>query len=122
VGSEPTSKLDRAQDAVAEASPSTPSTSCRPPTKMLATVRRKETTRRYHRRGRSGDPEYAVKGLPMRNKEDLTPTAAAKLWNTLLEAGATGEPILAAYIAKEKIRDVLALSPTRTALTQPRGR
>ncbi len=85
--------------------------------KMLATVRRKETTRRYHRRGRSGDPEYAVKGLLMRNKEDLTPTAAAKLWNTLLDTGATGEPILAAYIAKEKIRDVLALSPTRTGIT-----
>lgn len=53
----------------------------------------------------------------MRNAEDLPPAAAAKLWNTPLDAGAHGQPILAAYIAKEKIRDVLALSPTRTHST-----
>lgn len=85
--------------------------------KMVAQVRRRETTRRYGRRGRQGDPEYAVKRLLMRNTEDLPPAAATKMWNTLIDAGEHGQPILAAYIAKEKIRDVLALSPTRAHTT-----
>jgi transposase len=85
--------------------------------KMVAVVRRREITRKYRRRGRSGDPEYSVKRLLARNTEDLTPAQAAKLWDTLLAAGQTGERILAAYIAKEKLRDVLALSPTRTGIT-----
>ena len=39
------------------------------------------------------------------------------MWNTLTDAGEHGQRILGAYIAKEKIRDVLALSPARTHLT-----
>jgi hypothetical protein len=35
----------------------------------------------------------------------------------LIDTGEHGQPILAAYIAKEKIRDVLALSPTHTHTT-----
>ncbi len=85
--------------------------------KMVAVVRRREITGKYGRRGRSGDPEYSAKRLLARNTEDLTPAQAAKLWDTLLAAGPTGERILAAYIAKEKLRQVLALSPTRTRIT-----
>jgi transposase len=85
--------------------------------KMVATIRRKETARKYGRRGRDGDPEYAVKRLLMRNFEDLTEDARAKLWRLLAEAGASGQTIKAAYVAKELIREVLALSPTRTAIT-----
>ena len=85
--------------------------------KMVAQVRRRETAQRYRRRGRRGDPEYVVKRLLMRNAEDLPPVALAKMWNTLTEAGEHGQRILGAYIAKEKIRDVLALSPARTHVT-----
>ncbi|MBF8185783.1 ISL3 family transposase [Nonomuraea sp. K274] len=85
--------------------------------KMVATVRRKETARKYGRRGRDGDPEYAVKRLLMRNFEDLSGDARAKMWKLLADAGPAGEAIKAAYVAKELIREVLALSPSRTGVT-----
>jgi transposase len=85
--------------------------------KMVAQLRRRETAQKYQRRGRTGDPEYRVKRLLMRNVEDLAPTPLAKMWDTLLDAGQPGERILAAYIAKEKIRAVLALSPGHTGIT-----
>src|SRR5260370_37316331 len=47
--------------------------------KMVAVVRRREITRKYGRRGRSGDPEYSDKRLLARKTEDLTPARAAKL-------------------------------------------
>jgi len=85
--------------------------------RMVATVRRRETTARYGRRGRPGDPEYDAKRPLMRNIEDLSPQAREALFASLLEAGPSGQHILAAYVAKEQIREVLALSPTRTGVT-----
>ena len=41
--------------------------------KMVAQVRRRETTQRYRRRGRRGDPEYAVKRLLMRRRRGPAP-------------------------------------------------
>ncbi len=50
--------------------------------KMVAQIRRRHTSRRYGRRGRQGDPEYAIKRLLMRNHEDLTPTAMTTMGHT----------------------------------------
>lgn len=81
-------------------------------------VRRRVTRERHGRRGRVKDPEYAVKNLLVRNKEDLSMRQLAKMWNALDAEGTSGtRQILAAWIAKEKLRDVLALSPSRSRST-----
>ena len=63
---------------------------------------------KYGRRGRSGDAEYGVKGLLVRNLEHLSPAQFAKVMDTL-GRDAAGQELLAAWIAKEKLRDVLNL-------------
>ena len=76
--------------------------------KMTGDVRRRVVRARYGRRGRSGDPEYGVKGLLVRNLEHLRPAQFAKVMDTL-SRDRHGQEILAAWIAKEKLRDVLNL-------------
>jgi transposase len=76
--------------------------------KMTGDVRRRVVREKYGRRGRSGDAEYGVKGLLVRNLEHLRPAQFAKIMDTL-GAGRHGQEILAAWIAKEKLRDVLNL-------------
>jgi transposase len=51
--------------------------------KMTGDVRRRVVRAKYSRRGRSGDPEYRVKGLLMRNLEHLAPAQFAKVMGTL---------------------------------------
>lgn len=81
-------------------------------------VRRRVTRERHGRRGRKNDPEYGVKNLLVRNREDLTDRQLARMWNALDGDGTHGtRQILAAWIAKEKLRDVLALSASRTGTT-----
>ena len=63
---------------------------------------------KYGRRGRSGDPEYGIKSLLTRNLEHLTPAQFAKVIETL-DRDAAGQEIAIAWIAKEKLRDVLNL-------------
>jgi len=46
--------------------------------KAVGDVRRRVVRARYGRRGRSGDPEYGVKGLLVRNLEHLSPAQFAK--------------------------------------------
>jgi transposase len=81
--------------------------------KMTGDVRRRSVREKYGRRGRSGDPEYGVKGLLVRNLEHLSPPQFAKVMNTL-GADLHGQQILAAWIGKEKLRDALNL---RAAVT-----
>ena len=81
--------------------------------KMTGDVRRRSVREKYGRRGRSGDPEYGVKGLLVRNLEHLSPPQFAKVMNTL-GADLQGQQILAAWIGKEKLRDALNL---RAAIT-----
>ena len=76
--------------------------------KMTGDVRRRVVRRKYGRRGRSGDAEYGVKGLLTRNLEHLSPAQFAKVMDTL-GGNRDGQEILAAWIAKEKLRDVLNL-------------
>jgi Transposase len=66
------------------------------------------------RRGRSGDAEYGIKGLLVRNLEHLRPDQFAKVIGTLT-ADRHGQEIAAAWIGKEKLRDALNL---RARVTQ----
>jgi transposase len=76
--------------------------------KTAGDVRRRVVRARYGRRGRSGDPEYGIKGLLVRNLEHLSPDQFAKILHTL-DRDRYGQEIAAAWIAKEKLRDVLNL-------------
>ena len=76
--------------------------------KTVGDVRRRAIREKYGRRGKSGDPEYGVKNLLVRNLENLTPAQFAKIIETL-DADAAGQQIALAWIAKEKLRDVLNL-------------
>ena len=84
--------------------------------KMTGDVRRRVVREKYGRRGRSGDAEYGLKSLLVRNLEHLPPEQFAKVMDTL-GRDRHGQEILAAWIAKEKLRDVLNLraSITRSA-------
>ena len=76
--------------------------------KAAGDVRRRAVREKCGRRGRSGDPEYGIKSLLARNLEHLTPGQFAKVIDTL-DADATGQQIALAWIAKEKLRNVLNL-------------
>src|SRR5258708_32211158 len=58
--------------------------------KVTGDVRRRVVREKYRRRGRSGDPEYGVKSLLVRNLEHLSPAQFAKILDTL--AGGRGRP------------------------------
>jgi transposase len=67
--------------------------------KMTGDVRRRAVREKYGRRGRSGDAEYGIKGLLVRNLEHLRPEQFAKVMDTL-GADRHGQEILAAWIAR----------------------
>jgi hypothetical protein len=70
---------------------------------MTGDVRRRVVRGKYGRRGRSGDPEYGIKNLLVRNLEHLSPAQFAKVTGTL-GSDPAGQEIAAAWIAKEKLR------------------
>jgi transposase len=76
--------------------------------KMTGDVRRRAVREKYGRRGRSGDAEYGIKGLLVRNLEHLRPEQFARIIDTLA-ADRHGQEITAAWIGKEKLRDALNL-------------
>jgi transposase len=78
--------------------------------KTLWEVRRRITWRMRNRRGRAGDGEWDVRNLLTRNMEDLSERRFARMWNTLVDLGNDGYEILAAYKAKELLRDLLRLA------------
>jgi len=90
--------------------------------KMTGDVRRRVVRGKYGRRGRSGDPEYGVKGLLVRNLEHLSPGQFAKVM-AALGGDPGGQEIAAAWIGKEKLRHVLNLrvtgSPVRARRPRP---
>ena len=81
--------------------------------KMTGDVRRRVVRGKYGRRGRSGDPEYGIKNLLVRNLEHLSPAQFAKVTGTL-DADAGGQEIAAAWIGKEKLRHALNLRARAT--------
>ena len=86
--------------------------------KTAGDVRRRDVRGKYGRRGRSGDPEYGIKNLLVRNLEHLAPAGFAKIIDTL-SADPAGQEILAAWIAKEKLRDALNLRVRITGSVPP---
>ena len=76
--------------------------------KAVGDARRRVARARYGRRGRVGDPEYGIKGLLARNLERLSPAQFVKIIDTL-DRDRYGQEIAAAWIAKEKLPDVLNL-------------
>ena len=82
--------------------------------KAVGDVRRRVTYEAYGRRGRAADPEYTIKGLLVRGGEKLSEAARGRLLCTLSTLGDAGRQLQAAWKAKELLRDVLKLSPTRT--------
>jgi transposase len=78
--------------------------------KAVSDVRRRITWAVRGRRGRKGDGEWDVRHLLTRNLQDLPERRFAKMWNTLVDLGDPGYDILAAYKAKELLRDLLALA------------
>ncbi len=76
--------------------------------KMTGDVRRRVVRGKYGRRGRSGDPEYGIKNLLVRNLEHLSPAQFAKIVSTL-QADPAGQEIAAAWTGKEKLRRALNL-------------
>ena len=86
--------------------------------KTAGDLRRRAIRELYGRRGKSGDPEYGIKHLLERNVETLSPDDFAKIIDTLtLDAGAEGQQIALAWIAKEKLRDALKLRARVTGST-----
>jgi len=71
---------------------------------------------RYGRRGRSGDSEYGIKNLLVRNLEHLSPAQFAMIIDTL-DRDRYGQEIAAAWIANEKLRDALNLRARVTGST-----
>ncbi|MEU1600793.1 transposase [Streptomyces sp. NPDC005708] len=75
-------------------------------------ARRRTTAEARGRRGRASDPEWKARRRLLRNREDLTDEQFAKMWNPLLEEGQIGRTLLTAWIAKESLRNLLALAST----------
>ncbi|MFE4424862.1 transposase [Streptomyces sp. NPDC056817] len=80
--------------------------------KMLSMVRRRTTAETRGRRGRASDPEWKARRRLLRNREDLTDEQFATMWNPLLAEGKIGRILLTAWIAKESLRNLLALART----------
>jgi transposase len=80
--------------------------------KMLSMVRRRTTAETRGRRGRASDPEWRARRRLLRNREDLTDEQFATMWNSLLGEGPIGQTLLTAWIAKENLRNLLALART----------
>ena len=75
-------------------------------------VRRRVTASLRGRRVRASDPEYGIRRRLLRNREDLTDAQFSTMWNALIDAGTIGMTLLTAWIAKEKLRDLLACART----------
>jgi transposase len=72
-------------------------------------VRRRVTFDQKGRRGRKVDPEWANRRRLLTARERLSDRRFAAMWNGLIDADPSNQ-ILAAYIAKEQLRDLLALA------------
>ena len=71
-------------------------------------VRQRVTREQLGRRGRRRDPVWANRRLLLRGRERLSDRALARMWNGAIDHEPTGQ-LLAAWIAKEELRRLLAL-------------
>lgn len=75
--------------------------------KAVTAVRQRVTRDLLNRRGRKSDPVWAGRRRLLRARERLSPKAFTRMWNDLITHDPTGQ-ILAAWIAKEELRALLA--------------
>lgn len=95
--------------------------------RKLAELRRRLTWAQRGRRGRKHDPEWDVRGLLVRNTEDLSPAQQEKMHTHLGWMGTRGRHITAGHTAKELLRALLRLTfkhaghqPSRSAISNAR--
>jgi transposase len=95
--------------------------------RKLAQLRRRLTWAQRDRRGRKGDPEWEIRGLLIRNAENLTGDQRGKIERNLHWMGTRGRHIRAGWTAKELLRDLLHLTfkhaghtPSRSAISNAR--
>jgi transposase len=74
-------------------------------------VRRRVIWDAKGRRGRKNDPAWANRRRLLTARETLSEKAFAAMWNGLVDSEPTGQ-VLAAWIAKEQLRALLALART----------
>lgn len=74
-------------------------------------VRRRVIWEQKGRRGRKIDPAWANRRRLLTGQQRLRPKAFATMWNSLIDSDPSGQ-ILAAWIAKEELRTLLALART----------
>jgi transposase len=84
----------------------------------MTAVRQRVTREQLGRRGRRRDPVWANRRLLLRGRERLSGRAMARMWNGAIDHEPTGQ-LLAAWIAKEELRSLLALAAHRD---DPRAR
>ncbi len=85
--------------------------------KVIDEVRRKATLQQRGHRGRKGNREWEVRNRLKRNAEDLKADVIDAMVDDLAALGLLGRQVLAAWNAKEDLREVLALArmnPERT--------
>ena len=70
-------------------------------------VRQRVTRHQLGRRGRTTDPVWANRRLLLRARDRLSPKAFARMWNGCLDQDPSNQ-LLAAWIAKEELRALLA--------------
>jgi transposase len=84
-------------------------------------VRQRVTRQVLGRRGTVRDPAWANRRRLLRGRERLSEQAYARMWTEILAQEATGE-LLAAWIAKEELRYLLALARTHAARSEVSSR
>jgi transposase len=84
-------------------------------------VRQRVTQQSLGRRGTSRDPAWANRRRLLRGRERLSDQAYARMWAEILAREATGQ-LLAAWIAKEELRYLLALARTSPARSEVASR
>ena len=75
-------------------------------------VRQRVTREHLGRRGMAKDPAWANRRRLLRGRERLSDRAFARMWEQITACEPTGQ-LLAAWIAKEELRCLLALARTR---------
>jgi transposase len=83
----------------------------------ITRVRQRVTREHLGRRGTTKDPAWANRRRLLRGRERLSDQAFSKMWEQISSHEPTGQ-LLAAWIAKEELRCLLALARTRPARSQ----
>jgi transposase len=79
---------------------------------MLTAVRQRVVREEQGRRGRKVDPAWQARRRLLTAHEKLRPQTFTTMWNVLVATGDAGIEILGAYVVKEDLRALLALSGT----------